>query len=220
MIAARLEREAAGSDVRTAIGALLPQVSLEARLSSNETFSDGLAGQETASIGVFVTIPLYTGGFNYSTVREAQALAEGSSADIDTSMRTAARNVGVSWANIDVARASIRAGRLEVSAARLAFEGVQEEAKVGARTTLDVLDAEQEVLDARHKLVVAQRDEYVSAYGLLASIGKLTVGHLDLDVGLETGPGGGEPSYYAGVRHRNFGYDASDDTVWRLDWRP
>jgi len=97
---------------------------------------------------------------------------------------------------------------------------VQEEAKVGARTTLDVLDAEQEVLDARQKLVVAQRDEYVSAYSLLASIGKLTVGHLDLDVGLVTGPGSGEPSYYEGVRNRNFGYDASDDTVWRLDWRP
>ena len=52
---------------------------------------------------------------------------------------------------------------------------------------------------------------------LLASIGKLTVGHLGLDVGLAAGT---EPLYYAGVRNRNFGYDASDDTVWKLDWRP
>ena len=101
-------------------------------------------------------------------MREAQAVVEGASADIDNAMRSAAQNVGISWANLVVARASIRAGRLEVSAARLAFEGVQEEAKVGARTTLDVLDAEQEVLDARQKLVVAQRDEYVSAYSLRA----------------------------------------------------
>ncbi len=141
---------------------------------------------------------------------------EGASADIDSTMRIAAQNVGVSWANLEVARASIRAGRLEVSAARLAFEGVQEEAKVGARTTLDVLDAEQEVLDARSRLVSARRDEHVAAYSLLASVGKMTVGHLGLDVG----PVDAEPSYYAGVRDRNFGYDASDDTVWRLDWRP
>jgi len=113
-----------------------------------------------------------------------------------------------------------RAGRLEVSAARLAFEGVQEEAKVGARTTLDVLDAEQEVLNARSSLVAARRDEYVAAYSLLASVGKLTVAHLGLDVALAPGSVSGEPSYYEGVRNRNFDYDASDDTVWKLDWRP
>ncbi|MFQ5567622.1 MAG: TolC family outer membrane protein, partial [Paracoccaceae bacterium] len=220
VIAARLERKAAGSDVRTAIGALLPQVSLQGRISSDETFSDGLAGPETAAIGVFVTVPLYTGGLNYSNVREAQAAAEGASADIDTTMRTAARNVGVAWSDLDVARASIRAGRLEVSAARFAFEGVQEEAKVGARTTLDVLDAEQEVLDARSNLAVARRDEYVAAYSLLAAIGKLTVEHLGLDTGLAPVPGRGAPSYYETVRNRNFGYDASDDTVWTHDWRP
>ncbi len=220
VISARLERDATGSDVRAAIGALLPQISLQGAVSSEETFSDGLAGAETASIGIVMTVPLYTGGFNYSNVREAQAVAEGASAAIDSTLRTAVQNVGISWANLDVARASIRAGRQEVSAARLAFEGVQEEAKVGARTTLDVLDAEQEVLDARSNLVVAQRDEIVAAYSLLASVGKLTVSHLGLDVGLTPGPGDGEPSYYEGVRNRNFGYDASDDTVWRLDWRP
>ncbi len=220
VIAARLERKAISSDVRSAIGALLPQVSLQGRVSSEETFSDGLAGPERATIGIFVTIPFYTGGFNYSNVREAQAEALGASADIDTNLRAAVRNVGVSWSNLDVARASIRAGRLEVSAARLAFEGVQEEAKVGARTTLDVLDAEQEVLDARSSLVVSQRDEYVAAYSLLASVGKLTVDHLGLDTGLAPVSASAEPSYYDGVRNRNFGYDATDDTVWNLGWRP
>jgi outer membrane protein len=220
VIAARLEREAAGSDVRTAIGALLPQISLQGSIASIESGNDGSRREESGSIGLFVTIPLYTGGFNYSNVREAQVAAEGASADIDATMRTAASNVGVSWSNLDVARASIRAGRLEVSAAQLAFEGVREEAKVGARTTLDVLDAEQEVLEARSRLVASRRDEYVAAYSLLAAIGKLTVAHLGLDTGLAPEPGAAEPSYYAGVRNRNFGYDASDDTVWALKWRP
>jgi outer membrane protein len=211
VMAARLESEAAGSDVRSAIGALLPQVSLQGTLSSDETFSDGLAGPESATVGLFVTVPFYTGGFNYSNVREAQAVSEGASADINSAMRAAVRNTGNAWANLEVARASIRAGRLEVSAARLAFEGVREEAKVGARTTLDVLDAEQEVLEAASRLAVARREEYVAAYGMLGSIGKLTVQHLGLDVGLATD----ETAYYQTVRNRYFGYDASDDTVWR-----
>jgi outer membrane protein len=216
VILTRLEREATGSDVRAAIGALLPQVSLQGRVTAGDTFNDGLKTPETASVGVFVTVPLYSGGFNYSNVREAQAVAEGANADIDAAMRTAVRNVGVSWSNLEVARASIRAGRLEVSAAQLAFEGVQEEAKVGARTTLDVLDAEQELLNARASLVASRRDEQVAAYSLLASIGKMTVQHLGLNVG-DTGEAAG---YYGTVRHRNFGYDASDDTVWRTQWRP
>jgi outer membrane protein TolC len=217
VIAARLEREAAGSDVRSAIGALLPQVSLQGTLASIESGNDRSRRLESGSIGLFLTIPLYTGGLNYSNVREAQAVVTGALADIDSALRTAVRNVGISWANLDVARASISAGRLEVSAAQLAFEGVREEALVGARTTLDVLDAEQEVLEARQRLVVAQRDEHVAAYSLLASIGKMTVSHLGLDVGPA---GDGEPSYYEGVRDRDFGYDPSDDTVWRVDWRP
>jgi outer membrane protein len=218
ILSARLEREATGSDVRTAIGALLPQISLRGEVASQNDWEDGVGDSrfESASVGLFVTVPLYTGGFNYSNVREAQASAEGATADIDSAMRLAVRNVGVSWSNLEVARASIRAGQLEVQAAQLAFDGVQEEAKVGARTTLDVLDAEQELLNARADLVASRRDEQVAAYALLASIGKLTVDHLGLDVGTT----GEEVSYYETVRGRNFGYDSTDDTVWRTSWRP
>jgi len=216
VVAARLEREASGSDVRAAIGALLPQVSLQASVAGGDTISDGNSGSESAVVGLVVTMPFYTGGFNYSNVREAQAVVEGAAADINSAMRSAMRNTGNAWARLVVARASIRAGQLEVGAAQLAFEGVREEAKVGARTTLDVLDAEQEVLEARSRLASARRDEYVAGYSLLAAIGKLTVKHL----GLDTGMSDGDASYYETVRNRNFGYDASDDTVWKLNWRP
>ena len=119
--------------------------------------------------------------------------------------------------NLRVSGAVIEAGQLEVEAAQIAFEGVAEEAKVGARTTLDVLDAEQELLTARADLVIARRDEYFSAYALLFAIGKLSVEHLGLDVGDEVPPVG---AYYAAVEDRNFGYDPTDDTVWTLSYRP
>ncbi|MEM9148515.1 MAG: TolC family outer membrane protein [Pseudomonadota bacterium] len=214
--AARVNRDASGLDVRAAIGALLPQVTLTGTLSQLDTLDDGFEGQQSASVGVNVTIPFYSGGANYSAVRQAQALVENAEASIITAVRDAIRNTRISWSNLEVARASIRAGRLEVRAAQLAFEGVTEEAKVGARTTLDVLDAEEEVLDARASLISAQRDEYVAAYQVLASLGLLTIDHLGLDIG-EPPPAG---RYYDSVRNRNFGYDPSDDTVWSLSYRP
>lgn len=216
ILAARLEREAAGFDVKAAIGALLPQVSLEGRLSQTNTLDDGLEGFRGASIGLGITIPFYSGGENYSLVREAQALVDNAEADIGTQLRVVRESVGEAWSNLRVAKAQIQAGQLEVRAAQLAFEGVQEEAKVGARTTLDVLDAEQEVLDARDGLIDAQRDELISAYQLLEAMGLMTVEHLGLDVG----PEDGTSAYYESVRNRNFGYDQTDDTVWTLDYRP
>ncbi|HUF87970.1 MAG TPA: TolC family outer membrane protein [Thermohalobaculum sp.] len=218
IIAARLEREASGSDVRSAMGALLPQVSLQGALGSTDSdITDGsIRRLESVAVGLFVTIPIWSGGANYARVREAQAFAERASADITARMRAAAQRVGVAWANLEVARASIEAGELEVRAAELAFEGVNEEAKVGARTTIDVLDAEQEVLNARAGLVEARHDEYVAAYALLEAIGKLTVAHLGLD--LDETPS--VASYYETVRDRNFGYDKTDDTVWRFTLRP
>jgi outer membrane protein len=132
-------------------------------------------------------------------------------------MRNAAEQVGNAWSDLRVAEATIDAGQLEVEAARIAFEGVREEAKVGARTTLDVLDAEQELLNARADLIVARRDEYFASYELLFAIGKLSVQHLGLDVGDAVPPAG---AYYASVEDRDFGYDPTDDTVWTLSYRP
>lgn len=217
ILAARLERIASGSDVRAAIGALLPQVSIVGQAGRTQSFdADFGDANNDAVLGVRVTLPFYNGGFNWSRVRETQAQVEANEAEVTSSMRDAGERVGTAWSDLQVADAVIEAGQLEVQAARIAFEGVQEEAKVGARTTLDVLDAEQELLNARADLIVARRDEYVSAYGLLFAIGKLSVEHLGLDIGDVPEVG----SYYASVEDRNFGFDETDDTVWTLSYRP
>ena len=217
ILAARLERIAAGNDVRAAIGALLPQVSLVGEVGRIDVLGNRQDGDADAVLGLRVTLPFYNGGFNWSRVRESQALVEANEAQVVTSMRDSAERVGTAWSDLRVADAVIDAGQLEVQAAQIAFEGVAEEAKVGARTTLDVLDAEQELLNARADLIVARRDEYFAAYALLFAIGKLSVEHLGLDIGQDAPPVG---AYYAAVEDRDFGYDPSDDTVWTLSYRP
>ena len=212
----RLERLAATSDVRTAMGALLPSVSLLGQVRNADTLRVQRDGTTNAALGIQIQIPFYSGGENYSRVREAQALVEARAGDINSAMRDAIQNVGVAWSDLSVAGSTIRSGQLQVKAAQIAFEGVQEEAKVGARTTLDVLDAEQELLNARGDLVSAQRDRYVAGFNLLFSIGKLTVDHLGLDLGEVESVSG----YYESIKDRNFGYDPTDDTVWTLTYRP
>lgn len=213
---ARLERRAASVDVRAAIGGLLPRVSLLGRVRHGDTLSLRNDDRTDASVGIRIVIPFYDGGTTYSQVREAQAFVEVRSSDVTGAMRQTVENIGTSWSDLAVAAATIRSGQLQVEAASIAFEGVREEAKVGARTTLEVLNAEQELLDARGELVSAYRDRYVAAYNLLFSIGKLTADHLGLDVGNAALVSG----YYTAIKDRNFGYDKTDDTVWSLTFRP
>src|SRR5690606_29968023 len=106
------------------------------------------------------------------------------------------------WSELEVARAQIPARREQVVAARATAEGFAEEARVGARSTLDVLDADQDELEAEADLVQAERDEYVAAYNLLQAMGLLTVEHLGLGIEtydpdvyfsrVQSGPTGGE----------------------------
>lgn len=214
--AARLERLAAGSDVRAAIGALLPQIALLGRLTRSDVVRTPADDRTDLIFGLQLSLPFYAGGENHSRVREAQAVVEQRAADVTAAMRDTLERVGTAWANLEVARASIEAGVVEVAAQQLAVEGVRQELMVGARSTLDVLNAEQELLDARADLVSARRDEYVSAFQLLFSIGKLNVGHLGLDLQ-------GDrllADYVEGTLERDFGFDPSDDTLWTTSYRP
>ncbi len=141
-------------------------------------------GATFGQVGVNASIPLYTGGRDDSLIRQAQAILEQRQHELQDEGRSVTESVGRAWSQLVVARASIVARREQAEAARIAAEGVAEEARLGARSTLDVLDADQERLQAEAEIVQAKRDEYVAAYGLLQAMGLLTVEHLKL--GIET----------------------------------
>jgi len=138
--------------------------------------------QVSGSVSLNGSMPLFDGGTNDSLVRQAYSVLDRRKAELQDAARTVQQNTAISWANLEVARASIRSSRQQIRAARVAFDGIQEEAKLGARTTLDVLDAEQEVLNAESGLTAAQRDEYVAAYNLVSSMGLLTTQYLKLGI--------------------------------------
>lgn len=153
------------------------------------------------SAGISASVPLYTGGRNDSVIRQAQALLEQRRFQLQDEGRTVTQSVAAAWSQFEVAKANIVARREQADAARIAAEGVAEEARLGARSTLDVLDADQERLQAEAEIVQAVRDEYVAAYSLLRAMGLLTVDHLKLGIEsynpdvyftkVQSGPSGG-----------------------------
>lgn len=154
-------------------------------ISLNSSVSTGLRdGDETtgASVGLTYQRNVFDGGSLRSFLRQATANLGASRAELAQQGRVVTEDVGRSWALLQVAQAQVLASQQQVRAAQLAFEGVREEASLGARTTLEVLNAEQELLDARNAVITAQTDAYLAVYGVLAATGLLTTDHLGLTV--------------------------------------
>src|SRR5262249_19396746 len=128
------------------------------------------------------TVPIYQAGAEYATIRQAKQTDAQNRLLVAQTARDLQEQVSNSWEALRSARASIVSNQEQVSANQIAYEGVRQEAEVGSRTTLDVLNAEQELLNSEVSLVGSQRDEYVAAYGLLASVGALTAQDLKLPV--------------------------------------
>lgn len=167
---ARLGVEATKAEMR-------PTVTLEGGLTESVD-----SDVQRSSVGLSFNQTLYAGGALHSAHRAALAQKEAAEAALLQTTITVGENVGNAWTALEVAAASIQAGTLQVQAAQTAFDGVREEATLGARTTLDVLNAEQELLDARATKLQAEAQRYVGVYSLLSSMGLLSVEHLNLGV--------------------------------------
>ena len=163
-------------NVLRARAALRPRVIAGTSLSVNQDF------EESAALSLRMSGPIYRGGELTSQYREALANRDEERADLHITVDEVLQQVLQAWARVEVARAQIGSGELGVRAARIAFEGLQQEATLGARTTLDVLNAEQDLQDARATLISARTAEVLAIYNLLAAMGLLTVDHLDLGV--------------------------------------
>lgn len=174
IVAAREQSEASRRQVAIAKGALLPSVSLVAGYQFADEPSNFILESEEFTFGARATIPLFQGGAEYSRIREARARHDGDRARIDEAERRTAEAVEAAWERLAAARAVIEATTAAVGANRLALDGVKREAELGARTTLDVLDAEQELLNAEVALARAERNERAAVFALLAAVGALT----------------------------------------------
>ena len=183
VLAAQHQVAAARLAVSSNEAAMQPRVTLQGNYGLSETF-DSQRYTRSGSIGVEAGQTIYQGGALSSAVRRAMAQHDAQRANLHVVSREVSQEVGNAYASLSSARAQLEASDRQIRAARTAFEGVREEAKLGARTTLDVLDAEQVLLDAESTRVTARANLYVAAYAVLAATGQLTAQDLRLPVQL------------------------------------
>lgn len=175
VLAAIHAHKAAEMDVDSVYGELLPDIALFGFVDHTRDPSPGLLDKQTTSIfGVQASVPLYRAGATRSRVREAKYVSNQRYVEILAARRAARQQAIENWADLLAARTEIKSREAEVEASRIAREGVRQEEQLGSRTVLDVLDADQEYLDAQVALVTARRDEIIAQFSLLASLGRLT----------------------------------------------
>ena len=188
--AAKKARDAAAYDVRVARASRLPTVSATADggyvdyLGSMNSALVSSQHETTAAAGAQLTVPLFQGGGPGALVRQAQARESQSieqTIEVERGVIAQARSAYASW---QAANAVISSSQVAVDATRLSLEGVRAENSVGTRTILDILNAEQEYLNAQVLLVTARRDAYVAGFTLLAAMGKAEARDLGLDGGV------------------------------------
>jgi outer membrane protein len=175
--------DAAQLQVKVSEGALYPTVGVNASLSQQYDFqnvpgANSFVGTVTGS----VNIPIYQGGAEYATIRQAKENLGQARLAADYTRENVRAAVISAWGLLESSKATVQADQASVNASEIALNGVREEARVGQRTTLDVLNAQQTLLNARVALVGAQRDRVVASYAILATVGRLSTTTLGLRV--------------------------------------
>ncbi len=180
--AAGFDVDVASTSIRVAESSLMPNVSVQGSVSrSRDTDSTlGTFGTDQASVIGQVTQPIYDGGTAASQTRQAKEVATQSRLVLDQVRNQAKTAVVSAWVANEGAKIAVSASESEVKAAEVALAGVQKEAAGGQRTTVDVLNAQQDLITARARLIGAQRDRVIASYTLLSATGRLDVKTLNL----------------------------------------
>lgn len=206
LVAARYQEQAAIDDISLAKGEMLPSLSLDGRVTHSEEATTSGSETDSASIVAQLNIPLYQAGGASARVRGAKQTASERRIQVSEAERNARAVATASWQALAVARARVSQFESQVEANKTALEGTREQARVGSRILLDVLNAEQELLDAQVSLVVARRDSFVAGLVVLTSVGRLTARDLGLPVEYYD-----ETAYFEKVKRKLWGTEVGND---------
>jgi outer membrane protein len=182
ILAALHSVDTATLQVKIVEGELYPTVGVRGTASQRWDFQGSNNTLNSASVVGTLSIPIYEGGEVYARVRQAKEQLGQARLQADQERDVIRSNVVTAWSVLEAARERITATQAQIEANTVALNGVREEARVGQRTTLDVLNAQQELLSSRVALVTAQRDRVVASYGLVAAMGRLSSRSLGLKV--------------------------------------
>lgn len=197
VVAALFDEAAARDFIDVQMAALLPQANLQAQAFRNDNSAQPGTRATGQQLVASITVPIFQGGAEYAAVRQARQDSQRLRQVVDEQRRLAAQQANEAWESLLATRAAVASVRAQINAAEIALDGVRREAVVGNRTTLDVLNAEQELLNARVALVRALANQVTASHALAAAVGRLTARDLRLPVAAYD-----MEAYYNAVRDR------------------
>lgn len=202
LIAAKHAVSAAEANVRATQAQLRPQLNLQGSYSRG--WDQRQPDDQSDDIRVLgqVSMPIYEGGAIYAQVRGAKETLGQRQLEMDSAREQVRAGIQAAWSQFDSAKARVTSAEAQIAAAEIALNGVREEAKVGQRTTLDVLIADQNLLSARVNFLTARRDWVVASYQVLSAVGRLSATRLGLKVSAYN-----PESHYNSVRTKLIGTD-------------
>ncbi|HWK45591.1 MAG TPA: TolC family outer membrane protein [Stellaceae bacterium] len=202
VISAQFAQQAAQDNIRVVRGQLLPQISVQGSVQRSK--ESQIVGRTTDSFELLgqVTVPLYEAGSVYSQSRQAQQTVAQRRNQVDVQRRTAVENAAAAWETLLSDRATIKSQEASIRSNEIALEGVQQEAAVGSRTVLDILNQEQTLFQSRVNLVNSQHDEVIATFQLISAVGRLTAQDLNLPVEIYN-----PDKNFNGVRDKWIGFD-------------
>ena len=200
VVAAMFNDAAAKDNVDLQFAALMPTVSLQGQVFQQQNVSTAHNTTNGYQVGAVVNVPLYQGGNEYATVRQARQQQQATARAVDDAKRTAQQQAVEAWETLVSNRAQAESTRAQIRANQIALEGVQREAIVGSRTTLDVLNAQQTLLNSQLLLVQNLAAVVRQSYTVASAVGRLTAKDLNLPVAYYD-----ETAYYNAVRNKWIG---------------
>lgn len=212
LVAAKERAEAAGFDTKVAGAGRLPTLGAFSNVDYSNflgtlgsQFAQGLVQSETTvNAGLQLTIPIFQGGLTAARQRQASARETSALEQVIATERSVIQQTRASYGNWQASKAVIESSKVAVESAEVSLEGVRAENSIGNRTILDVLNAEQELVQARAQLVTARRNAYVAGFTLLAAMGRAEARDLNLDTG---GPLYDPVANYDRVRNKIWDWD-------------
>jgi len=175
ILAAMHAVDVAEASVKVLEGQLYPTAGISGTVQ--QRFDSQFPGDRSLNAQIVgrISVPLYEGGLTYSQIRQAKELAGQRRIEVEDVRDQIRSAIVTAWGRLEASKAQVIASQAQVQANEVALNGVREEARVGQRTTLDVLNAQQELLNSRVNLILAQRDRVVNSYGVVQTVGRLTV---------------------------------------------
>ena len=155
-------------------GALFPTLSLQASVQQNYDVSLTIPRQFTAVGSAQLSVPIFQGGGEYALIRQSKETLAQQRLNLEQVRDQTRATVAQAWGQLVAGKAQVQSAQAQVAASEIALNGVREEARVGQRTTLDVLNAQQALVNARVALVTAQHDRVVASYSVLSAVGRLS----------------------------------------------